>query len=160
MTDNLGGVGNTQVRRTLGQFTPSYWDKDEWNALQGPRRFVQVLGLGVVILVVEVMGFFLKYILWVPPLNPLITYRLAIWWLIANPAIREYNVFLQTRSVRPSVSHYAGLTGGGVISSLAIIFALPASHVQVAQLYPSLSLKPLIHGFRWLKFSSNVLWTW
>ncbi|XP_024366747.1 CDP-diacylglycerol--serine O-phosphatidyltransferase 1 isoform X2 [Physcomitrium patens] len=85
-----------KVRRTLGQFTPSYWDKDEWNALQGPWRFLEVLALGVVILTVEVMGFFLKFVLWIPPLNPLNSYRLAIWWLIANPAIREYNMFLQS----------------------------------------------------------------
>ncbi|KAG0629677.1 hypothetical protein M758_1G121400 [Ceratodon purpureus] len=87
-----------KVKRTLGQFTPSYWDKDEWNVLKGPLRFLQVLGLFVVIEVVEVMGFFLKYILWIPPANALVTYRLALWWLIANPAIREYNVFLQTRA--------------------------------------------------------------
>lgn len=43
------------------------------------------------------MGFFLKFILWIPPLNPLNSYRLAVWWMIANPAIREYNMFLQAR---------------------------------------------------------------
>jgi phosphatidylserine synthase 2 len=86
-----------KVWRSLGQFTPAYWDKDEWNPLQGPVRFLQVLGLVVLILAVEVECFFLKYCLWVPPLNPLVTYRLIIWWLIANPAIREYNTFLQTR---------------------------------------------------------------
>lgn len=98
-----------KVRRTLGQFTPSYWDKDEWNALQGPWRFLQVLGLVVVILVVEIMGFFLKYILWIPPLNPLVSYRLAIWWLIANPAIREYNVFLQTTSPKKKLGPFCWL---------------------------------------------------
>lgn len=88
-----------QVRRFFGQFTPAYWDKDEWNPLQGPVRFLQVLGLVVLILAVEVECFFLKYCLWIPPLNPLVTYRLIIWWLIANPAIREYNTFLQTKWV-------------------------------------------------------------
>jgi phosphatidylserine synthase 2 len=84
-----------KARRALGQFTPAYWDKDEWNALQGPWRFLEVLACGVVFLSVEVMGFFLKFILWIPPLNPLNSYRLAVWWMIANPAIREYNMFLQ-----------------------------------------------------------------
>lgn len=65
--------------------------------MQGPLRFVQVLTLIVIILTVEVNAFFLKFCLWIPPLNPLNTYRLIIWWLIANPAIREYNTFLQTR---------------------------------------------------------------
>jgi hypothetical protein len=86
-----------QVKRSLGQFTPAYWDKDEWNPLMGPARFVQVLGLAILILIVEVNAFFLKLCLWIPPRNPLNSYRLLIWWLIANPAIREYNSFLQTR---------------------------------------------------------------
>ncbi|KAG0578735.1 hypothetical protein M758_4G043400 [Ceratodon purpureus] len=85
-----------KARRTLGQFTPAFWDKDEWNALDGPWRFLEVLACGLVILSVEVMGFFLKFILWMPPLNPLNSYRLAVWWLIANPAIREYHNFLQS----------------------------------------------------------------
>ncbi|KAL2612016.1 hypothetical protein R1flu_023708 [Riccia fluitans] len=84
-----------KVRRSLGQFTPAYWDKDQWNFLSGPIRFVQVMGLAVVILIVEVNAFFLKFILWIPPRNPLNSYRLLMWWLIANPAIREYNSFLQ-----------------------------------------------------------------
>ncbi|KAH9558976.1 hypothetical protein CY35_06G035300 [Sphagnum magellanicum] len=86
-----------KVKRSLGQFTPAYWDKDEWNPLMGPARFVQVLGLAILILIVEVNAFFLKLCLWIPPRNPLNSYRLLIWWLIANPAIREYNSFLQTR---------------------------------------------------------------
>lgn len=91
------------MRRSLGQFTPAYWDKDEWNPLQGPVRFVEVLGLAVLILIVEVNAFFLKFCLWIPPLNPLNSYRLLIWWLIANPAIREWNTFIQTRLAVPSL---------------------------------------------------------
>ncbi|BAD82153.1 Phosphatidylserine synthase I-like [Oryza sativa Japonica Group] len=30
--------------------------------------------------------------------NPLVVYRLILWWLIAIPAIREYNTYLQDRS--------------------------------------------------------------
>ncbi|MCE2055118.1 hypothetical protein HAX54_042009 [Datura stramonium] len=31
-----------KVKRTLGQFTPAHWDKDEWHPLLGPWRFLQV----------------------------------------------------------------------------------------------------------------------
>ena len=88
-----------QVKRSLGQFTPAYWDRDEWHPLSGPLRFIQILGLVIIILTVELNAFFLKYCLWVPPSNPLNVYRLVIWWLIANPAIREYNAYLQDRSL-------------------------------------------------------------
>jgi phosphatidylserine synthase 2 len=46
---------------------------------------------------VELNTFFLKFCLWIPPQNPLIVYRLVLWWLIAIPTIREYNTYLQDR---------------------------------------------------------------
>ena len=84
-----------QVKRTLGQFTPAQWDKDQWHPLLGPWRFIQVLTLCIVFLTVELNTFFLKFCLWVPPRNPVIVYRLILWWLIAIPTIREYNSYLQ-----------------------------------------------------------------
>ena len=60
---------------------------------------MQVLVLVAGSLTVELNAFFLKFCLWIPPTNPLNTYRLILWCLIANPAIREYNFFLQNRLV-------------------------------------------------------------
>lgn len=53
------------------------------------------------ILLFDLNVFFLKYALWVPPRNPLNTYRLVLWFLCALPAVREYYEYLQ------------GNTGGG-----------------------------------------------
>ena len=36
----------------------------------------------------QVNAFFLKYILWLPPLNPLNTYRLTLLFLLAVPATK------------------------------------------------------------------------
>ncbi|KAG0461550.1 hypothetical protein HPP92_021847 [Vanilla planifolia] len=55
-----------KVKRTLGQFTPARWDKDEWHPMLGPLRFVQVLSLCVVFMTVELNTFFLKFCLWIP----------------------------------------------------------------------------------------------
>lgn len=99
-----------KVKRTLGQFTPAYWDKDEWYPLSGPRRFVQVLGLIIVFLTVELNAFFLKFCLWIPPRNPLNAYRLIIWWLIALPTIREYNSYLQDRKPTKKVGTFCWLS--------------------------------------------------
>ncbi|KAG0452290.1 hypothetical protein HPP92_025776 [Vanilla planifolia] len=87
----------SKVKRTLGQFTPARWDKDEWHPMLGPLRFVQVLSLCVVFMAVELNTFFLKFCLWIPPRNPVVVYRLILWWLIAIPTIREYNNYLQDR---------------------------------------------------------------
>nr|GMD65982.1 CDP-diacylglycerol--serine O-phosphatidyltransferase 1-like isoform X1 [Ipomoea batatas] len=99
-----------KVKRTLGQFTPAHWDKDEWHPLLGPWRFLQVLSLCVVFLTVELNTFFLKFCLWVPPQNPLIIYRLVLWWLIAIPTIREYNSYLQDRKPVKKVGTFCWLS--------------------------------------------------
>jgi phosphatidylserine synthase 2 len=43
----------------------------------------------------QVNAFFLKYVLWVPPLNPLNTYRLILLFLLALPATKEYYTFIE-----------------------------------------------------------------
>ncbi|XP_025886340.1 CDP-diacylglycerol--serine O-phosphatidyltransferase 1 isoform X1 [Solanum lycopersicum] len=99
-----------KVKRTLGQFTPAHWDKDEWRPLLGPWRFLQVLTLCVIFLTVELNTFFLKFCLWIPPRNPLIVYRLVLWWLLAIPTIREYNSYLQDRTPVKKVGAYCWLS--------------------------------------------------
>lgn len=93
------------MKRTLGQFTPAQWDKDEWHPLLGPWRFIQVLSLCIVFLTVELNTFFLKFCLWIPPRNSVVIYRLILWWLLAIPTIREYNSYLQDRCI-PMFSIY------------------------------------------------------
>lgn len=89
-----------QARRSLAQFWPHTWDTFHWATFSSPLRLLKVLAMVVVILLVEVNGFFLKYLLWVPPLNPLITYRLILLFLMAVPAVREYYIFLENDEVR------------------------------------------------------------
>ncbi|XP_020600359.1 CDP-diacylglycerol--serine O-phosphatidyltransferase 1 isoform X2 [Phalaenopsis equestris] len=99
-----------KVKRTLEQFTPARWDKDEWHPMLGPLRFVQVLSLCVVFMTVELNTFFLKFCLWIPPRNPLVIYRLILWWLIAIPTIREYNNYLQDRKPVKKVGVFCWLS--------------------------------------------------
>ncbi|KAG5603937.1 hypothetical protein H5410_025429 [Solanum commersonii] len=109
-----------KVKRTLGQFTPAHWDKDEWHPLLGPWRFIQVLSLCVIFLTVELNTFFLKFCLWIPPRNPLIVYRLVFWWLIALPTIREYNSYLQDRKPAKKVGAFCWLSVAICIVELLI----------------------------------------
>ncbi|XP_023541085.1 CDP-diacylglycerol--serine O-phosphatidyltransferase 1-like isoform X2 [Cucurbita pepo subsp. pepo] len=107
---NIIGKSYLQVKRSLGQFTPAQWDKDEWHPLLGPWRFIQILALCIVFLTVELNTFFLKYCLWIPPRNPVIVYRLVLWWLIAIPTIREYNVYLQDRTLVKKIGAFCWLS--------------------------------------------------
>lgn len=44
----------------------------------------------------QVNAFFLKYVLWIPPLNPLNTYRLILLFMGALPATKEYYTFIDS----------------------------------------------------------------
>uniref|UniRef100_A0A0E0PQY0 CDP-diacylglycerol--serine O-phosphatidyltransferase n=1 Tax=Oryza rufipogon TaxID=4529 RepID=A0A0E0PQY0_ORYRU len=99
-----------KVKRSLSQFTPAQWDKDQWYPFMGPLRFVQVLFLCVVFMTVELNTFFLKFCLWIPPRNPLVVYRLILWWLIAIPTIREYNSYLQNSKPVKKVGAFCWLS--------------------------------------------------
>lgn len=46
----------------------------------------------------QVNAFFLKFILWIPPLNPLNTLRLLVLFLAALPTAKEYYAFCDESS--------------------------------------------------------------
>ncbi|XP_062232084.1 CDP-diacylglycerol--serine O-phosphatidyltransferase 2-like isoform X1 [Phragmites australis] len=109
-----------KVKRSLSQFTPAQWDKDQWHPFMGPLRFIQVLFLCVVFMAVELNTFFLKFSLWIPPRNPLVVYRLILWWLIAIPTIREYNSYLQDSKPVKKVGAFCWLSLAICIMELLI----------------------------------------
>ncbi|KAI8468839.1 MAG: PSS-domain-containing protein [Monoraphidium minutum] len=93
----LDGLG-AKARRSVAQLLPYSWTRFEWMVFQSPKRFLQALLPVAVMLTFELNVFFLKFALWVPPTNPLNTYRLLLWFLCALPAAREYWEFIEGRS--------------------------------------------------------------
>eukprot|EP00878_Enallax_costatus_P043711 GHUV01051770.1.p1 GENE.GHUV01051770.1~~GHUV01051770.1.p1 ORF type:complete len:341 (+),score=51.35 GHUV01051770.1:106-1128(+) len=84
-----------KAKRSFAQLLPYSWTKLDWMAFSGPGRCLQSAVVVAACLAVEVNVFFLKYALWIPPTNWLITARLVLWGLIGAPAIREYYEFVQ-----------------------------------------------------------------
>ena len=89
-----------KVKRLFLQFTPESVETYDWQMLSSPKRCVQCLTLAAFCLACEVNAFFLKFVLWVPPRNPLNTYRLFIFFLMVIPAVNEYYDFI----TRPEVN--------------------------------------------------------
>lgn len=87
-----------KAKRGVLQFTPYSWDNFEWGIFSSPKRCLQCFFPPLIILLFEVNHFFLKAELWVPPINPLNTYRLTILFLFALPGIKEYYEFLESDS--------------------------------------------------------------
>ena len=64
-----------KLKRMLMQVTPVNWEESDWQALSSPRMFGALLFMCFAFLLSEVNAFFLKHVLYVPPRNPLNTYR-------------------------------------------------------------------------------------
>ena len=75
-------------------------DKYEWDILSSAKRFTYVFIIAFVTNCAELYGFFLKYILWVPPKNPMNTIRLVIWMGIGVPALREFYQYITDKKTK------------------------------------------------------------
>ncbi|KAK9815001.1 hypothetical protein WJX73_004520 [Symbiochloris irregularis] len=85
-----------KAKRSVWQFSPHSWDSFHWHIFSSPMRCLESLAPIIFILIAEVNAFFLKFILWVPPLNPLNTYRLVLLFAMALPAVREWYLFIES----------------------------------------------------------------
>mmetsp|Transcript_2964 Transcript_2964/g.7219 ORF Transcript_2964/g.7219 Transcript_2964/m.7219 type:complete len:444 (+) Transcript_2964:239-1570(+) len=79
-----------KVKRLFLQFTPRSTAKYQWRMLDSPQRFLQCIVIMICCLTCEVNAFFMKYVLWIPPTNPLNTYRLLIFFAMVIPAVNEF----------------------------------------------------------------------
>jgi len=61
-----------------------------WEVLKSWKRLVAVVLLVIIISIVELNAFFLKYVLWIPPPHPINVARLLLWWSIGLPGMREF----------------------------------------------------------------------
>eukprot|EP00879_Flechtneria_rotunda_P017039 GHRR01017845.1.p1 GENE.GHRR01017845.1~~GHRR01017845.1.p1 ORF type:complete len:209 (+),score=63.13 GHRR01017845.1:141-767(+) len=84
-----------RASRSVQQLLPYSWTKLDWMVFSSPQRCIQSLLVVAVFLAVELNVFFLKYALWIPPINPLNTLRLLLWLLVGAPGVREYYEFIQ-----------------------------------------------------------------
>ena len=104
---------------TLGLFLVKYFSMKEyhfiapkleeyhWEVLRDWKRLVYVLMLIITVSITELNAFFLKYVLYIPPPNPLNVIRLLIVWGMGLPAVRELYYFVTDK--------YAFVFGGKIM---------------------------------------------
>lgn len=130
-----------KAKRTLMQFTPYSWDEFDWRVFSTPTRCLQSLGLLMVFLIMEVNAFFLKFILWIPPLNPLNTIRLGILFLAALPTAKEYYAFIDDQSGNRKLGFFAWLYVSLAVVEMAVVVKFG-------------------HGMFPAPWPAHVLWFW
>lgn len=117
-----------KAKRAVQQFTPHDWTRFEWKTTSSFKHWMAVLGLLVIVseylvwtpffddcsrgmlkcvaflfcfqfLQCELNCFYLKYLVWIPPEHPLLTYRLILVFFFALPATREAYQYLVDKYV-------------------------------------------------------------
>jgi phosphatidylserine synthase 2 len=81
-------------KRALAQLTPQTYDAFHWDILQSPKRLFAVMVMILIISLVELNAFWLKYLLWIPPPHPINIWRLLMWSALGLPGLREYYQFV------------------------------------------------------------------
>ncbi|ORX84416.1 PSS-domain-containing protein [Anaeromyces robustus] len=67
-----------KIKRAAQQFTPHHWTKFEWGVTKSFKNFLAVLLMLVLAIQLDLNGFFLKYLLWIPSEHMYVTLRLIL----------------------------------------------------------------------------------
>jgi phosphatidylserine synthase 2 len=89
-----------KLKRIAEQFMPYYWTSYRWEIFESWKRFLYFISLLTAMTLVDCNSFFLKYLFWIPPRNPLNSYRLILWFFIGMPAVREYYLYITDDSCK------------------------------------------------------------
>jgi phosphatidylserine synthase 2 len=81
-------------------FTPNFYIKHEWNIFSSTKRFWAFIWYIIFMGLVDLMHFFLKDILWIPPNNYILFVRINIWAYTAIVCTREYIEYISNKSCR------------------------------------------------------------
>lgn len=144
-----------KAKRGLLQFTPHSFDDFRWQAFSSPKRCLQCFFPAAIILLFEVNHFFLKYELWVPPINPLNTIRLSLLFLMALPGMKVRGPLGRARSApckRRFESNFktARCTPFHSSAQLACVFDRRSTMSSSSQTQLTFSTSwALLRGWRW-----------
>lgn len=108
-----------KLKRTMAQFTPHSWTKFQWGSTKSFKNYIAVLGLLYMVLQCELNAFYLKYLLWIPPSNPLNIYRLILFFFMCLPATREAYQFLNDPNCKRFGMH-AWMVSFNILTELLI----------------------------------------
>lgn len=116
----------SKVKTFVRKFKPNVWTKHDWSVFESPKRYFQVLlfcffGVGV-----DVMNFFLKYILWIPANHKILMVRLFIWAFGSIATAKEYYEFITNKNCK-RVGPWVWLSSFALAIelSIAVKFGMP-----------------------------------
>jgi len=89
-----------KIKRAAQQFTPHHWTKFEWGFTTSFKNFCAVLLMLVFAIQLDLNGFFLKYLLWIPSEHAYVTLRLVLLAGASASGTSEAYKFLVDKSCK------------------------------------------------------------
>jgi len=99
-----------KIKRAAQQFTPHHWTKFEWGFTTSFRNFCGVLFMLFFAIQLDLNGFFLKYLLWIPSDHPYVTLRLVLLAGAGAAGTSEAYRFLMNKSNSKKLGTQAWVT--------------------------------------------------
>ena len=87
-----------KMKRVVGQFTPYEWVKFNWKPTQNLYRWLAVSLMISIALLAELNTFYLKFLLWIPPDHPFVSFRLCLFALWGFVGVREAHDYATDKS--------------------------------------------------------------
>lgn len=110
-----------KVQRSLGQFTPHSWTNFNWTATKSFKGYVVVVVLCTLLLASEVGGFYLKYLLWIPPPHPFYVLRSILYAFAGCAGVRELYQYCTDPASANGIGAQAWILGATVVVEWLVI---------------------------------------
>eukprot|EP01010_Urceolus_cornutus_P003453 NODE_484_length_1618_cov_298.507330_g368_i0.p1 GENE.NODE_484_length_1618_cov_298.507330_g368_i0~~NODE_484_length_1618_cov_298.507330_g368_i0.p1 ORF type:complete len:488 (-),score=122.45 NODE_484_length_1618_cov_298.507330_g368_i0:154-1557(-) len=110
-----------KATRLVQQFSPIGWTPYEWGIFTSFKSFCQCVIPVLMFNVVDNNVFFLKFMLWIPPPHTINLVRLAIWFAISIPGLREFYQLIRDKKCR-RLGANAWIAAGCALLELVLIF--------------------------------------
>jgi phosphatidylserine synthase 2 len=86
------------LNKYVKYFTPNYWNRHEWNIFSSLKRFYSVIWFILIMNLIDLSHFFLKYILWLPANHWLLFIRINIMAYLCVISAREYYEYITNKN--------------------------------------------------------------
>ena len=89
-----------KVKTAVNKFKPNVWTRYDWSVFSSFKRYTQILFYISVCLGIDLMNFFMKFILLIPANHKLLPFRLLIWAVTSIAATKEFYEFITNKQCK------------------------------------------------------------
>ena len=147
-----------KFKRIAAQVQPYSWTSYRWDFFSSPHRFLCCLFIICLLDAVQLMVFFLKFALWLPPPHWLTWGRTLLWVFFAIPACREFYEFTVSAFTEDGRVNHWNRMGPNAWLAIALFGAELAVAIKYGQGEYAGQFRPMVYWAWGGSFGLLLLW--